>query len=136
MADFNKNFKSKNLYLSKCFSNKFSNSFELKRSIFICFKGLENSKKKEKSLRIIFDLHFYFILEVFPSIFFMILISKLFIFSHLSHLSILSIRIFILWGKFVCGLVRPSRVVNLLLFDLWVSLLCRGDCRGVWLVSL
>jgi len=53
-------------------------------------------------LGIVFDLHFYFILEVFLSIFFVILISKLFVFSHLSYHINPIYRILFLWEKFVC----------------------------------
>ena len=42
----------------------------------------------------------------------MILIFKLFVFSHLSYLSILSIRILFLVRIFFCGLVRPPSIVN------------------------
>ena len=34
--------------------------------------------------------------------------------------------------KVVCGLLRPPRVVIFFALSLWVSLLCRGDCGGVW----
>ena len=65
MADFTKILEEKNSYLSSVFQQKF---LWLKDSSLFIFKGLEKSRK-EKSLGIVFVLHFYFILEVFPSIF-------------------------------------------------------------------
>jgi len=59
------------------FNSKFLKEFLCQKdsSLFV-LKGWKN-QQKEESLGIIFDLHFYFL-----SIFFVILISKLFIFSH------------------------------------------------------
>jgi len=40
----------------KCFQQKFLGSKDL---FFVCFKGLEKIKEKEKSLGLVFDLHIY-----------------------------------------------------------------------------
>jgi len=128
-ADFTKIFDEKISYLSSIFQQEFKRVFVVKRSIFILFSRVRKIKEKKKSLGIVFDLHFYFILEVFPSIFFVIFISKLFIFSHLRYHLYPIYRILFLWENwfvvyndhlelFVIFVITKSCNLSLL----WVSL--------------
>ena len=56
--------------ISWLFNTSFLKEFlEQKDLCLFCLKGWKN-QEKEKSLGLVFDLHFYYILEVFASIFF------------------------------------------------------------------
>ena len=93
------------------FNYKFSKEcLGLKISTLFVLKGWKN-QEKEKPLGLVFDLHFYYILEVFSSIFFEFWFPNS-LFSHTwAYLSILSIRIYFV-GKLVCGCLY-HQVVNL-----------------------
>ena len=79
----------------------------------------------------VFVLHFYSHLEAFPRVFLCDLFFKLFVFSHLSYISILSIRI-LFYEENWFVIFEITKCCNLLLFV--GILLCKGDYGGcVWL---
>ena len=92
---------------------------------------MENQRKRESSGNC-FDLHFYFILEFFPSVFLCDLFSKHFIFSHLSYQLYPIYRILFLWERVGLWFVETTKWCNPLYFVFVLSLLCRGDCEGDW----
>ena len=62
-------FREQNFHLLKCFNTSFLKEFlEPKDLSLFCLKGWKN-QEKEKSLGLVFDLHFISILEVFLRVF-------------------------------------------------------------------
>ena len=90
-------------------------------------------QRKESLLGIDFDLDFNIYLEIFPIVF---LCSKHLVFSHLSYHLYPIYRILFLWKKVGLGFIETTKCCNLFALSLWVSLLCRGDCGGVWFVGI